>query len=112
MAEKIDIRKIKEQALRVQKEYPDLFDYLLHRDKATSELLREVMNAIPNPDDLPKIRIPFIDFVVELFQPEIKCPICDDEDSLWLTPKLRATLCDICKNGVYLRGTGIESLVN
>jgi hypothetical protein len=111
MSDKMDIGKIKDQAVRVQKECPELFDYLVRRDVATSELVREVLNAIPNPDDLPRIRIPFVDLVVELAQPRDKCSICDDEESLWLTPKLRAILCDICRNGIYLRGTGIGSLV-
>ena len=111
MTEEINLPKIKEQAVRVRKEYPELFDYLHKRDQATADLVREVMDSIPNPDDLPTFRIPFIDIVIEMFQPKIICPICSDTESLWLTPKLRAKLCDICKHGIYLRGTGIGSLL-
>jgi len=112
MKEKIDFKVIKEHAKRVKKEYPELFDYLVRRDHATAELARTIMDSIPHPDDLPAIRIPFIDAVIELAEPNENCPICKDEDSLWLTPQLRSKLCEICKNGIYLRGTGIGSLAD
>ena len=110
MNEKINTKLLKEQAIHVKEECPELFEYLVRRDMATAEFVRELYSAIPSPDDIPQIRFPFVDIAVELVRPNKDCGVCEDEESLWLTPALRAKLCDICKNGVYLRKTGIGSL--
>jgi hypothetical protein len=112
MTDKVDVNTIKAQAARVQKECPELFDYLVCRDEATGELVRGLIRSIPNPGDIPKLKIPFEDLVVELLAPSDDCPVCDEDgDSLFLlNPEIRARLCDICRHGVYLTKTGIGPL--
>jgi hypothetical protein len=112
MKEQFNFALIKEQAKRMKKDCPELFNYLVRRDEANAELTRAIFDSIPRPDDIPTIRIPFIEAVIELLAPQKQCPVCDDEDSLWLTPKLRARLCEICRNGVYVRGSGVGSLAD
>lgn len=112
MPTQLNIQAIKEQAQRVRKDCPELFDYLVRRDQATADLTRAIMESIPRPDDVPTVQIPFIDVLVTLAAPKHKCPICEDEDALWLTPKMRAKLCQACKHGIYLLHTGVGALVD
>jgi hypothetical protein len=67
---------------------------------------------VSHPEDLPKLKIPFEDLVVELLAPSDDCPACDEDDNslVLLRPEIRAALCDVCRHGVYLRKTGIGSL--
>ena len=47
---------------------------------------------LSHPEDLPKLKIPFEDMVVELLAPKDDCPACDaDDDSFFLLrPEIRA----------------------
>jgi hypothetical protein len=113
MTIKIDLARLREQAMQMQTQMPELFAYLSQRDEATASMVQTIAHSIPHPDDLPQIEIPFIDAVIELSQAKKRCPICDppDPDELWvLSPKVRAKLCHYCLNGIYLRGTGVEGL--
>jgi hypothetical protein len=106
-----NVKNLREQARCVQEEYPELYDYLVHRDKATGELVREVMRAIPHPDELPVIIFPFLEAVIEIMSPKENCPVCKNEEMLWLLSRAkRAILCQVCKHGIFLKGTGIGSL--
>jgi hypothetical protein len=105
------IKKLREQSRCVQEEHPELFAFLKQRDRAIAQLMYENLQAIPNPDTLPVIHIPFIEAVIEAFLPQHQCRVCDDEAYLWLlSPQKRQWLCHLCKHGVFLRNTGIASL--
>ncbi|WP_324754032.1 hypothetical protein [Roseovarius sp. Pro17] len=109
---KFDVETIRKQAKQLKDEMPELFEYLSERDKATTELVTALYQSKPNPEYFPEIRISLIVDIVEKFAPQNSCPICDENNiSLFLLGKgVRAGLCDACKNGVYLRGTGVDSL--
>jgi hypothetical protein len=108
------MKVLKAQAGEVGDKYPELFRYLVRRDEATSELLAAYAQAIPDPDDIPDVDIPFIDIFVELSAPRDDCPICDEDedDDAWflLSAEMRARLCHFCRHGIYVRRTGIGSL--
>ncbi len=115
MTEKIDIERLREQAKSMKSQMPELFRYLSQRDEATAEMVQTIAQAIPHPDDLPMIEIPFVNAVIELSKPKEDCPICNPPAAgqLWVLPeKVRAKLCDYCKNGIYLRGSGVSSLAD
>jgi hypothetical protein len=110
--EQIDLARVEHQARQIKQAYPEIYDYLVRRDEATTELVRQIVRAIPSPGALNEIQIPFIDVVIEIARPADECPICQEEDDRWylLSPEWRAKLCDLCRSGIYLRGTGIGSL--
>jgi hypothetical protein len=86
MTIKIDLARLREQAMQMQTQMPELFAYL----RATASMVQTIAHSIPHPDDLPQIEIPFIDAVIELSQAKKRCPICDppDPDELWvLSPR-------------------------
>ena len=109
-----EYKELKRQAQRVRKEYPELFDHLARRDAATTELVEAFVRAIPNPEHLPELQIPFMDIVIEIMPPSDDCPVChpdaDDGSLFLLSEDLRARLCHICHTGIYLRGSGIGAL--
>lgn len=105
------IKCMREQARCVQEEYPELFDYLAHRDRALEELFRELMHAVPHLDALPALSLPFIEAVVEAMAPGCHCPVCTEEEMLWLLSRpQRARLCQLCRHGFFLRRAGIGGL--
>ena len=104
-------KNLQEQARCVQEEYPELFDYLMHRDRATGELFREVMHAVPHPDALPAASLPFIEAVIDAMAPREHCQVCTEEEMLWLLNRAqRAKLCQVCRHGFFLKNTGIGGL--
>ncbi len=107
-----EYKELMRQAQQVRKEYPELFDHLVRRDAATTELVEAFVRAIPNPEHLPELRIPFMDLVIEMMAPRDDCPVCNQDDAqLWLLSEdLRARLCHLCRTGIYLRGSGVGAL--
>ena len=64
--EKIDIERLREQAKSMKSQMPELFRYLSQRDEATAEMVQTIAQAIPHPDDLPMIEIPFVNAVIDV----------------------------------------------
>jgi len=115
MTTKLDLPLLRKQSSRMKEEMPELFEYLAERDKATFTVVQSFAHCIPNPDDLPVFKIPFIDVIIEALQPQKDCPVCDEPEDgqLWvLSAAQRARLCFYCRNGIYLRGSGVAALVD
>lgn len=57
----MDIETIREGAAQLRKASPDLFDSLAERDDALVSGLLHLAARIPEPEQLPTLRIPFAD---------------------------------------------------
>ncbi|MFW2441145.1 MAG: hypothetical protein ACN4GR_17440 [Arenicellales bacterium] len=112
MKEDIDINKLKKQAVRFEMEYPDLFEYLVHRDNTTFDFVRSLIDVIPDPESFPEIVLPFADLIIEKLgpNPASECSMCQDDPDSFIQGKMRERLCEICKKGNYLRRSGLAGL--
>lgn len=111
----VSIQRLRDQARRAKQEFPELFDYLDKRDRGVQQAMFEMADAVPNPDDLPEINIPFKLDIVELLRPspEEQCRHFLQQQSplgIELPAKTRAKLYWYCVNGIYLRTTSLAGL--
>ena len=107
------LMNLKEQAQKASDEYPELIDFLAERDSVIEKALFKLAAQIPNPDELPKIDLPSLGFE-ELWAPgsHTKCKKILEKDStdFDLSNAKRYTIYWFCRNGIYLRTTGIQQL--
>lgn len=113
--------KVREQAKQVQKQYPELFTYLSKRDGAVQKIAQAYLNEIPDPDNVPIVKDPFIDGVVVVVKkPEEDCSTCgEDCDNPFYTRTMRERCqknnviwCDICENGLFSIRGSLKDLVS
>lgn len=105
---------LRRQAHSLSQTSPELFHFLTQRDEATFELMQALVRGIPDPDHLPTVRNPFIDVVIEAMAPAHDCQdICGKPPTgfVLLDERRQAALCDLCRNGLYLRGSSLAALV-
>lgn len=112
-----DAASLSEQAQRLRETMPELYEFLLEKDRAVENAFRLLAAAIPDPDLVPDISIPFDGLVKELLKPgsEDKCKhwLEDDPDAILPLPlEFRERMYRICRSGVYIRTARLSSILD
>lgn len=95
---------------------PELYEFLISKDRAVEEAFRRLAAAIPNPDLVPDLAIPFEGLVEELLSPgnedDCKHWLEDDPDAILpLSQEFRERMYRTCRSGVYIRTARLSSIL-